>query len=338
MKRLHRDTATAYEFVVTTPQLEVAPGEVFVVETEDAFGGAVSSETDLPTAQTFGERLARDEFNPCAGPILVRGARPGDALVVNIHDISVDVRGVTCVFPGAAPFGNALKYPECQGPFTTVISQVSAGQDRRRPDLAVLGKALSWTLEPHIGTIGVVPLRPVAAGADTSLGQGPWGGNLDSRDARAGSRVILPVAVKGGYLYVGDVHSSMADGEYTGAGVETRATLTLSCEVRQLRHPLPFVRIERPDALIQLNSSRPLEAAIDEAFRWMLDWLVEEHGLSPREAYTLLGVHPDVRINVYQMVRLSRMGYTVGVTFPRSVLRDLDAGCDPGAAVVAQEP
>jgi amidase len=323
MNRLPRHRSTAYELVAAPPQLEVGPGETFVVETEDAFGGAIVTEGDLPTSETFGDRWARDEWNPCAGPIAVRGACPGDVLVVHIHDISVADQGVTCVFPDATPFANPLKYRECDGPFTTVVHHVQAGAGQARAELAVGRTSLSWQLDPHVGTIGVAPLRPVAAGADTSLGQGPWGGNLDVRDARAGSSVLLPVEVEGACLYVGDVHSSMADGEYTGAGVETSATMTLSCELRPRGHPLPFMRIETPDALIQVNSSRPLEAAIDEAFRWMLDWLVDDYGFAPREAYSLLGIHPDVRINVYQMVRLGRMSFTVGVSFPRSAVQDL---------------
>ena len=319
MKRIRRDEAGSYEFLLGRPQIEVAPGETFVVETEDAFGGAVVTEGDLPTPETFGERWKRDEWNPCAGPIIVDGACPGDVLVVHIRDICVDDHGVTCVFPDAAPFAKPLRYRECDGPYTTLIDQVEADTGEGRPGVAVVANSLSWTLDPHVGTIGVAPLRPVAAGADTSLGQGRWGGNLDVRDARAGSSILLPVEVAGACLYVGDVHSSMADGEYTGAGVETRATLTLSCEIRSQMGELPFMRVETPEALIQVSSSRPLEAALDDAFRWMLDWLVDDYGFGPRKAYTLLGIHPDVRIKVYQMVPLGRMGCTVGVSFPRSL-------------------
>jgi amidase len=319
MKRIRRDNAGSYEFLSGPPQLEVVPGETFVVETEDAFGGAVVSESDLPTAETFGERWRREEWNPCAGPIIVEGARPGDVLVVHIRDIVVADRGVTCVFPDAAPCAKPLKYRECDGPYTTLVHQVETNTREHGPGLAVLNDSLSWSLDPHIGTIGVAPLRPVAAGADTSLGQGRWGGNLDVRDARAGSSILLPVEVAGACLYIGDVHSSMADGEYIGAGVETHATLTLSCEIRSGTGVLPFMRIETPEALIQVSSSRPLEAALDDAFRWMLDWLVDDYGFAPREAYTLLGIHPDVRINVHQMVPLGRMGCTVGVSFPRSL-------------------
>jgi acetamidase/formamidase len=136
---------------------------------------------------------------------------------------------------------------------------------------------------------------------------------------RPGNAIHLPVAVPGACLYVGDVHGSMGDGELYGVGNETRAELTLSCQLDQGR-TIPFPRIETDDSIIQLNSSRPLDDAIADAFGWMLDWLVTEHGLQPRDAYVLLGVHPDVRVNVYQMIKLGRLNYTVGVAFPKAAL------------------
>jgi acetamidase/formamidase len=111
----------------------------------------------------------------------------------------------------------------------------------------------------------------------------------------------------------------MGDGELYGVADEVSARVTLSCRVVKQRS-IPFVRIITPDAIVQLNSSRPLDDAIDGAFRWMLDWLVADYGLDARDAYVLLGVHPDVRVEVYQFVKLGRLSYTVGVSFPSSAL------------------
>jgi hypothetical protein len=52
----------------------------------------------------------------------------------------------------------------------------------------------------------------------------------------------------------------------------------------------------------------------------MIDWLVQDYGLSPREAYMHMDVNPEVRINVYQMIMLRRINYTVGVSFPKKFL------------------
>jgi len=75
------------------PVLTVDPGDVVVVETEDAFGGVITSEQDSPTA-----KLQFPFLNPQCGPIAVNGVEKGDCLAVVIH--AVETRG-------AQPAGNA---------------------------------------------------------------------------------------------------------------------------------------------------------------------------------------------------------------------------------------
>lgn len=310
MQRLTRDAADVYVFAPAKARIVVDPGERFVVETEDALDGRVAREDQLPVAAVLGEVLTLERFNPCTGPVFVRGAETGDVLAVTIHEIELADAGVACVFEGLGPLSDSAAYPGCRGPFTKVVSQGTDG-------LARYGD-WSWRLAPHVGTIGVASVTPIAAGADTNYGQGAFGGNLDVRDVAPGNTVLLPVAVEGALLALGDVHGCMADGELFGTGVESRAAVTLSCEVRS--GSLPFPRIETPTHIVQLNSARPIEYAIDEAFRWMLAWLVEDFDFSPRDAYVLLGIHPEVRINSYQLVRLGRLNATVGIAFPRALL------------------
>ena len=59
--------------------LSIDPGSVVVVETEDAFGGVLTSESDSPTA-----KLNFPYLNPQCGPIAVKGAKKGDCLAVHI--------------------------------------------------------------------------------------------------------------------------------------------------------------------------------------------------------------------------------------------------------------
>src|SRR5260370_29155676 len=68
------------------PVLEVEPGDVICVETQDAFGGALTSEADKPS-----QKLTFPYLNPQSGPIFVEGAEKGDCLAVHIH--SVETRG-----------------------------------------------------------------------------------------------------------------------------------------------------------------------------------------------------------------------------------------------------
>src|SRR4030088_1680961 len=79
------------------PVLTVNPGDVVVVETEDAFGGVITSEKDSPTA-----KLQFPFLNPQCGPIAVNGVEKGDCLAVHIH--AVETRGAkpagkTCIIP-----------------------------------------------------------------------------------------------------------------------------------------------------------------------------------------------------------------------------------------------
>src|SRR5438105_7114474 len=55
------------------PVLTINPGDIVAVETEDAFGGVITSEQDSPTA-----KLKFPFLNPQCGPIAVSGVEKGD--------------------------------------------------------------------------------------------------------------------------------------------------------------------------------------------------------------------------------------------------------------------
>src|SRR6202165_3559824 len=59
------------------PVLTVNPGDVVVVETEDAFGGVITSEQDSPTA-----KLVFPFLNPPCGPVAVGGGAQGGCVSV----------------------------------------------------------------------------------------------------------------------------------------------------------------------------------------------------------------------------------------------------------------
>ena len=130
---------------------------------------------------------------------------------------------------------------------------------------------------------------------------------------------MLPVFHEGAYLYIGDMHASQGDSEFYGIADESRGEVTLSCEVVPTKM-IPAPRIETPTSIIQLHSFRPLDDAIMQAFRWLIDWMVQDYGISPREAYMHMDLNPDLRIHVYQMIKLRRINYTVGVEIPKKYL------------------
>ena len=151
------------------------------------------------------------------------------------------------------------------------------------------------------------------------FGQGIGGGNIDCRDIRPGNTFYVNCQNDGGLLFVGDVHASQGDTEFSGVAAETQAEVTLSVKVipgKKISYP----RIETPTSLIAIYNSRPLEHAVTKAMFILMGWLVEEYGMSQRDAYLQMSVNPGVRVHIYQMIPEMPLFYTAGVEFPRDCI------------------
>jgi amidase len=304
------------------PVLTVDPGERFVLETEDALAGKIRSEDRLPIPEHVPElAVTPAELNPVAGPIRVRGAKRGDALAVTIEAIDVDPQGMTCVIPGVGPLNDSFSFPECRGPFTRIIRHEAGPSGTMRDGRGHLDDSVSWDLQPFIGTIGTTPDRETEG---SLVGQGAWGGNMDCREIKPGHTLLLPCFHDDALLFVGDVHGSQADTEFYGIADETRADVTLSCDIRpgmQLANP----RIETGHSIISLYSYRPLEDAVQGAMLDLFRMMVNEYGVPEREAYMHLCINPEVRVHVFQMIAVGRIQYTAGAEIPTKFL-DMYAG------------
>jgi amidase len=154
----------------------------------------------------------------------------------------------------------------------------------------------------------------------TSLdGQGEWGGNLDIRDIAPGNRVMLPVFHPGALFYLGDVHASQGDTEFTGTAAETKATVRVKLELIKNRK-IPWMRIDKPVSIVSVFAAQPLEYAVETATINLIDWLVADHSFTPTDAYCLVSTCPDFRINVYQMCRIRHLRYVAGAEIPKRYL------------------
>lgn len=312
--RLTRHHAYEYDMSVQSPKLTVQQGHPFTLEVENSTSNRIQTEADLPTRETLGELFDLNKLNPCAGPIAVEGAEPGDVLAVDILDIVVEETGYVCL-EGIGPLAESLRHPEARGPFTKIIHHLPGPSGTTSDGIGVFDDNVRWKLQPMIGTLGVAPQR-TTRGSDTVTMQNRHGGNLDTREFRRGHRILLPVAHPGGLLYVGDVHASQAT-EFGGTGDESRADVTLSCSVIK-NATIPWIRVETPTDIVQLNCYRPIDEGIRQANLWMLDWLVDEFEMSARDATLQLAVNPDVRNNIYSLNMWGTMNFTVGVSFPKS--------------------
>jgi acetamidase/formamidase len=154
----------------------------------------------------------------------------------------------------------------------------------------------------------------------TSLdGQGEWGGNLDIRDVAVGNRIFLPIHHPGALFYLGDVHASQGDTEFTGTAAETKATVRLKLELVKGKRP-PWMRIDKPESIVSVYAYRPLEVAVETATINLMDWLVTEYGFTPTDAYCLVSTCPDFRINVYQMCKIGKLSFVAGAELPKRYL------------------
>jgi amidase len=272
MIKLNKETAT-YNFSPTNPPaIKIDPGEIILFETLDALDGQIRSDEDPATMIDLGH------VNAATGPVFINGARPGDTLLAEILEIKPWKWGAALIIPGFGFLQDTLP-----GPFTKVFHYPNG-------DYIEWGNKLRIPLRPMIGTIGVAPLDKIS-----TLSSGAHGGNLDTTDIRAGSKVYLPVMVEGALFGVGDVHATMGDGEVCGTGVECGAEVTIRLNLLPGK-TIPRPRIETYEEIMTVASAETLDLAIKTALQDMVEWLREEKDLTAEEAYVLCSLSGDVRI------------------------------------------
>jgi acetamidase/formamidase len=316
MQRIGRDLARKFAFDARDePLLRVVPGETFEVETWDAASGYFKSAADkaIPALRPGFDR-SPPHANPIAGPIFVEGARRGDTLVVAIKDIVVADHSWIAIGPRRGPLGESTRWPELSSEYTTRIFRHTVGPSGSTRDGTLhFNDRISWPITPFIGTLGVAPDREVTTSLD---GQGDWGGNLDIRDVCPGNRILLPIYHSGALFYLGDVHASQGDTEFTGTAAETCATVRLRLDVISGKR-VPWMRIDKPESIVSVYAYRPLEVAVETATVNLMDWLISDYGLTPTDAYCLVSTCPDFRINIYQMCKIGKLSYVAGAELPK---------------------
>ena len=319
MQRIPRDQARKYAFDWRDqPLLRVRPGESFEIETWDAGTGYFKTPADkaIPALRPGFDR-SPPHANPIGGPVFLEGAQRGDTLAITIEDIVVADHSWIAVGPKRGPLGQSTRWPELSSDYTTKIFRHTPGPSGTTRDGTLhFSDAISWPITPFVGTLGVAPGREVTTSID---GQGEWGGNLDIRDVCPGNTIYLPAFHSGALFYLGDVHASQGDTEFTGTAAETQATVRVRLDVVKNKR-VPWMRIDKPLSLVSVYAFRPLEVAVETATFNLMDWLITEYGFTPTDAYCLVSTCPDFRINVYQMCKLGKLNYVAGAEIPKKYL------------------
>jgi formamidase len=234
-----------------SPAIRVDPGDMVILETRDAFDGAVTSEM---TAADL-HRADLNVVHPLTGPVFINGAEPGDLLEVYILDVAPQPFGFTTIVPGfgflrdlfPAPFlvkwtidaGFAVSpdLPDVRIPASPFMGVMGVAPSR---ELLAQVAAREDELLRHGGAVlppsaqGAVPaMEPIASEALRTIPPRETGGNFDIKQLTAGTTLLLPVYTPGALFSAGDSHFAQGDGESCGTAVEMGATLTVRFGLRK---------------------------------------------------------------------------------------------------------
>lgn len=271
------------------PVLEIASGEDVELEVRDASGGQLDRDSGVDAVAA----LDFSRVNPVTGPVLVKGAVPGDVLAIDILELRPRDWGWTAIIPGFGLLADEFAEPWLR------ISAVDASAGRVR-----FGNGISLPYEPFPGTIGVAPPEP---GEHSIVPPRKWGGNMDTRHLRAGTTLLLPVGVEGALFSVGDTHAAMGDGEVCGTAVEAPMDIAVRLTVRrdlsiaapQYVVPEAATPAERRAGGFHVCTGvgADLWEATRDATRSLVDFVVERFGRARDEAYAIASVAADLRIH-----------------------------------------
>lgn len=218
------------------------------------------------------------------GPIFIEGAEPGDTLEVRIQKIRLNTAYAT---NGFRPTRGVLPKEDFDRERSKIIPL-----DRDRM-VARFASNIEIPLHPFFGSMGVAP--PEAAGRINSGPPGIHAGNLDNKDLVEGTKLFIPVHVKGALFEVGDGHAGQGNGEVDITAMETSLTGTFQFVLRKDMH-LKGPRGETPTHWIAMGLDPSLDQATIYAVRDAIDFLVTEKHLSREDAYALCSVAVDFNI------------------------------------------
>src|SRR2546421_5582319 len=275
-----------------TPVLEVEPGAVVTLETNDCFTGQIRSEADLVTEIDLGR------INGATGPIAVAGAEPGDSLVVELLDVRPAERGFAALIPGIGSLIDRVASP---------LTQVF----RVEGETIHMTDRISFPARPMVGVIGVATERDVVSNGFA----GEHGGNLDNHLHGPGATVYLPVRQPGGQLAIGDMHAAMGDGEICFTGVEIAGEVTIRVGLLKGKQGTWPVTELADRWGVHGTAGQDFMEALDRASEEGARFLVDQWGFTMEEAFIFLSVACDA--NICQACRPQPFSTVARVSIPK---------------------
>ena len=273
------------------PVLVAGAGDEIIFQTRDAHNGTVPDGVDV----VFPDLELKD-CNPVTGPVYVKNACPGDTLVVEVKDITLDPQGFV---PSRKEMG--------------IIHGLATGNLARNlkieNGLIDFSEEIKIPIRPMIGTIGVAP----ASEEIFSSRIGVHGGNMDNNDVKKGSKIYFPVFAEGALLSMGDVHASMGDGELTSGGIDICGEVLVQIDLikdKRINRPV----IETDSSVIVTGNAIDFYEANKLVTLEMINLLTELLEINKIEAYWLISICGDLKIS---QAFDCEIGLSLRLSFPK---------------------
>ena len=232
---------------------EVKPGDVFRVECIDWTDGQIGDNDSANDVRDV--KLQR--VHVLSGPIAVKGAEPGDILVVDLLDVGALPQsewGFTGIFARENGGGFLVEhFPDAKKAiwdfhglyavsrhvpgvrFAGIIHPglIGCAPSQKLLDTWNKREKKLFDTDPKrvpplcalpdpelvcLGSLKGAAFDKVAKEGARTVPPREHGGNCDIKNLSRGSRIYFPVYVKGGNLSMGDLHFSQGDGEITFCG------------------------------------------------------------------------------------------------------------------------
>lgn len=281
------------------PVLTVRPGDYVFLDAPDASGGAIDPRSTTETIAMIDFR----RLDPLMGPVYLEGARPGDALQIDVVELKPKDWGWTGLIPDFGLLASEFKEPYLKIWYL----------DR---DHIEFPSGARFHLRPMIGNIGVAPAQD---GDYASISPTNAAGNLDCKYLGMGSTLLVPIFNEGALLSASDGHAIQGDGEICGTGIECRMEMTLKLSLLKGAN-LPAPEIMVGDTFpaaegyrIFMGIGPDLMEAAKDAVRHSIAPLARAQKMSELEAYAMLGLVGDLRIHEV----VDQPNWVVGCMLPR---------------------
>jgi acetamidase/formamidase len=288
------------------PVLNIKPGDRVHFEINEVLSGQISEKS---TAQDL-VKLDDSKLYPLAGPVYVEGAKPGDALVVNIESVDPASWGWTGISPGLGLLEEFTK------------AEIFIWNLRAKR-YAKFVNNIRVPLNPFCGVLGVAPQEE---GYFDVMPPGRHAGNLDIRHLVAGSQLLIPIWNEGALFSVGDEHAAQGDGEVCVSAIECPGEVTLSFDLKKGAHlespcyySKPLFGAPTKSGYFGTTGIAPdLMQATKQSVRNMINYLSEILGLTREQAYMLCSVAAELRIHEI----VDQPNWVVGTMISRDLIRE----------------